>query len=66
MATDDDLDQAVKIALEPLTNRAGWELCPHCGVTKPSLGEHECRQGPLELPGLESDEKRRAKSYTVQ
>ena len=61
----DDLDQAVRYALAPLTEQAGWELCPYCGATKARLEGHTCRTATLEIPGVESDAKRRAKSYAI-
>lgn len=62
----DDLDQAIQYALEPLTQHGRWELCPHCGMTQHSLGEHECRLTVMEMPGMEIDVRRRAKSYAIE
>ena len=62
----DDLEQAVRYALEPLTPHGGFELCPHCGVMQLTQQEHTCRIGALELPGLEGrDGKARARSYAI-
>jgi len=61
-----DLEQAIRIALEPMTQQGSWELCPHCGAIKHSLGEHVCRTSPLEVVGMDTDGKRRAKSYAIE
>lgn len=62
----DDLEDAVRMALEPMTQHGRWELCPHCGATQHSLLEHVCRTTTLEIPGMESDDRRRAKSYAIE
>lgn len=64
-ANVDDLAQAVRYALEPLTQQGQWELCPHCGTTVSRVESHTCRTASLELPGLEHDPKARARSYCV-
>ena len=61
-----DLEDAVRMALEPMTQTGRWELCPYCGATKHSLTDHVCRTTVLEMPGLEPDAKRRAKSYEIE
>lgn len=61
----DDLAQAVRYALEPLTKHGQWEICSHCGTTLASLESHTCRTTSLDLPGLEHDPKARARSYSV-
>ena len=60
-----DLETAVRYALEPLTQQGVWTLCPHCGATIHTTGEHVCRTSPLEFQGMDKDEKRRAKSYAI-
>lgn len=60
-----DFDQAVRMALEPLTQQGRMELCAYCGVTKHSLADHQCRIGPLDIPGEERDGKARARSYAI-
>ena len=62
----DDLERAVQYALEPMTQHGSFELCAHCGMTRHELGEHTCRTSPLEIPGVERDDKKRAKSYAVE
>jgi hypothetical protein len=61
-----DLEDAIRYALEPETQQGHFELCIHCGAFKHSLGEHVCRTTPLEMPGEERDERRRANSYTIE
>lgn len=62
-----DLETAIHYALESETQQGSFELCCHCGAIKHSLGEeHVCRTSPLEFPGDERDEKKRAKSYCVE
>lgn len=61
----DDLEQAIRFALEPLTTHGQWEMCPHCGATMGSGLAHTCRTHTLDIPGLEHDPKSRARSYCV-
>lgn len=62
----DDLEQAIRYALEPLTPHGGFDLCALCGVMKPSHTEHQCRTEALDLPGLPNrDGKARARSYAI-
>lgn len=61
-----DFETAIRYALESEAQQGAFELCVHCGAVKHSLGEHVCRTGPLEMPGEERDEKRRAKSYAIE
>ncbi len=60
-----DLEEAIRYALEPMTQQGRFELCAYCGATRHSLDDHVCRTTTLEVPGLEPDAKRRARSYTV-
>jgi hypothetical protein len=60
-----NLETAVREALEPVMEQDSWTFCVRCGAFKHGLAEHTCRTHPLELPGMESDDKRRAKSYAI-
>jgi hypothetical protein len=59
-----DLEQAVSIALEPITSQR--VLCAFCGAVRQTLDEHVCRAHAADLPGMEKDDRRRAKSYSVE
>ena len=60
-----DLEQAIRLALEPFSAQGGWSICAACGSIRGRGldAEHECR--PMEIPGVEYDAKRRAKSYAI-
>ncbi|MDH5666569.1 MAG: hypothetical protein OEY86_00980 [Nitrospira sp.] len=62
---NNDLEQAIRLALEPLTQERALSICSACGAWRDSTldPEHECR--PMEIPGEDHDAKRRAKSYCV-
>lgn len=62
----DDLEQAIRYALEPLTNQGGWEMCAFCGAAFRAGLSHSCRTRVLDIPGMEHDAKRRAKSYAIE
>lgn len=61
-----DLEQAIQHALEPLTQIGAMELCAQCGSIRHDLEDHRCESGLTALPGVEPDEKRRAKSYVIE
>lgn len=61
----DDLEQAIRLALEPLTTQGQWEMCPHCGATMGAGRAHTCRTRVFDIPGFEHDPKSRARSYCV-
>lgn len=53
------------MALDPLTDPS-WMLCAYCGAVCLEHSDHQCRSGPVELPGVEFDSHKRAKSYAVE
>lgn len=59
-----DLEQAIAHALEPMTQRGTMLLCQDCGTVKNSLEPHQCPTS-IEIPGMEKDDRRRARSYTI-
>lgn len=60
-----DLEQAIAHALEPWTNQGRLELCALCGATRHNLTDHVCQSRALDMPGVERDDKKRAKSYAI-
>ncbi|MFZ3014120.1 MAG: hypothetical protein WA045_10470 [Nitrospira sp.] len=60
------LEQAIRFALEDEDHNVRLELCPHCGAIRHKLGEHRCRTEPLHFEGMESDDKKRARSYAIE
>lgn len=59
-----DLEHAIAYALEPMTQRGQMTLCQDCGAVKNSLEAHRCPTS-IEMPGVERDDKRRARSYAI-
>lgn len=60
-----DLEQAIAYALEPMTQRGMAMLCSYCGIMYHAMELHRCPTVAVDLLGMEFDERRRAKSYTI-
>lgn len=61
-----DLEDAIRYALEPMTQRGMAMLCAYCGILKNALEPHTCSTVVVDWPGMESDERKRAKQYTIE
>lgn len=59
-----DLEQAIAYALEPMTQRGMATLCAYCGILTNALEPHTCPSAE-DLRGMEGDDRKRARSYSI-